>query len=319
MEKLKWLLALGISFVGLSLKAEMAIDFGRDLEAQGGIQIQREARWVKSGAGAQEVSIAVTDLLLPNPKGTVVIVHGILEHSGRYRYISEYLLGQGYSVVLFDLRGHGKSQGERAYVDSFDQYWKDLDAVIAATLAKTRENQVYVLGHSMGGLISFLHGALSPQNQKVKAYLLSSPGLAVNLTPLEKLKVFFGRFIPKHSRQKLSTTSEDLVSTPDEVKRMNADSMVLKDFSTKLGLELVAKTKAAIHYAAKWNHPLFVGSSENDKLINNAGNTQLFGQISRSVDINTQIYPKTKHEIFNSEKSVRENIFKDYLSFLEKH
>jgi len=68
------------------------------------------------------------------PEGTVkahlLLVHGYAEHSTRYLHLAEFLTGHGYAVYGFDLRGHGRSQGRRAYVDRFELYLKDLTAVL---------------------------------------------------------------------------------------------------------------------------------------------------------------------------------------------
>src|SRR5664279_2222939 len=84
----------------------------------------------------------------------VLLVHGYGEHSGRYRHVVARLVSSGYAVYTLDHRGHGKSEGVRAYCDYMNQFVEDLklyfDRMKAAQPAKKR----LVLGHSMGALIS---------------------------------------------------------------------------------------------------------------------------------------------------------------------
>jgi len=86
-------------------------------------------------------------------KAVLVIVHGIAEHSGRYAYVANYMGGHGYAVATFDLRGHGHSEGDRAYVRSFDEYLSDLDQFLARVREQEPGKAIFLLGHSMGGTI----------------------------------------------------------------------------------------------------------------------------------------------------------------------
>ena len=83
-------------------------------------------------------------------KGLVVIVHGIAEHSGRYAHVAEYFGKHGYVVGSFDLEGHGKSAGKRAYIQSFDHLLDDLELFLVRARARAGENPIFLLGHSLG-------------------------------------------------------------------------------------------------------------------------------------------------------------------------
>jgi acylglycerol lipase len=91
------------------------------------------------------------------PRGVAVLVHGFNSHSGYYAWVAEQLLGIGLSVYALDLRGRGRSDGERFYVDKFSEYVSDVAALVK--LAKSREPglPVYLLGHSAGGVVSCLY------------------------------------------------------------------------------------------------------------------------------------------------------------------
>jgi acylglycerol lipase len=87
----------------------------------------------------------------------VVICHGFNAHSGQYQSVGEQFAAVGMAVYALDLRGRGRSDGERFYVDKFADYVSDLATVIA--LAKAREPglSVYLLGHSAGGVVSCVY------------------------------------------------------------------------------------------------------------------------------------------------------------------
>jgi acylglycerol lipase len=90
------------------------------------------------------------------PRGTVAIVHGLKDHSARYGAFAERLVARGFAVHAFDLRGHGRSEGPRAWVDSFDDYVQDLDAFVRCVREREGGAPLFVFGHGMGGAIATL-------------------------------------------------------------------------------------------------------------------------------------------------------------------
>ena len=92
-----------------------------------------------------------------NAKATIIITHGIAEHSGRYQEITEILNKEGFSVVRYDVRGHGQSQGKRGALKSFHQMIDDLHELVIEE-KKNSDLKVFLICHSMGGLIVNMYG-----------------------------------------------------------------------------------------------------------------------------------------------------------------
>jgi alpha-beta hydrolase superfamily lysophospholipase len=88
-----------------------------------------------------------------SPKGIVCLVHGLGEHSGRYAHWAVLLNQAGYGYMAYDLRGHGKSGGQRGHVTSFDEYVKDNDILLKEATERFLEIPRFLYGHSLGGLI----------------------------------------------------------------------------------------------------------------------------------------------------------------------
>ncbi len=87
------------------------------------------------------------------------MIHGFNEHSGRYARLAGDLNAQGYAVYSMDLRGHGKSAGPRAWINSFEEYLDDVQIYYSTELQSSRPGKpVFLLGHSMGGLILARYG-----------------------------------------------------------------------------------------------------------------------------------------------------------------
>src|SRR5262245_23350921 len=88
------------------------------------------------------------------PRALVVIVHGFKAHSGLYANTAAELTKRGFAVYALDLRGHGKSSGERYYIDKFSEYVGDVAAFVSLAKAKEPGLPTFMLGHSAGGVIA---------------------------------------------------------------------------------------------------------------------------------------------------------------------
>lgn len=86
---------------------------------------------------------------------TVIVTHGLAEYSKNYKELAEFLQNNNFNVITYDLRGHGKSLGKRGYVKSYDDYVSDLKELV--NYAKKKTSKVFLIGHSMGGIITNLY------------------------------------------------------------------------------------------------------------------------------------------------------------------
>lgn len=107
--------------------------------------------------------------IVPNAKGAVVLVHGLMENSSNYEYLTKSLTKAGYSVYRFDNRGHGRSAAP--YVNNaiprgqFDDWWNiesDIHQVVQTAHEENADQKVFLLGHSMGGIAVQSYGIMYP-------------------------------------------------------------------------------------------------------------------------------------------------------------
>jgi acylglycerol lipase len=108
------------------------------------------------------VDLYVSKNIVENPKAVIMIVHGICEHSGRYDYVTAKFNAFGYSVYRFDNRGHGRSGGERGYIDNFNELIDDTEKVVGLMKQENPKLPVFMLGHSLGGFIAAAHAIKYP-------------------------------------------------------------------------------------------------------------------------------------------------------------
>ncbi|MBT5095623.1 MAG: hypothetical protein HOM21_15335, partial [Halobacteriovoraceae bacterium] len=74
-------------------------------------------------------------------QGTVLLTHGVLEHSGRYQHFIELLNQQNFTVYSYDLRGHGLSYGVRGHIRKFQSYVDDLERMVNLIKAEQVDGQ----------------------------------------------------------------------------------------------------------------------------------------------------------------------------------
>ncbi|MFT3774490.1 MAG: alpha/beta hydrolase [Minicystis sp.] len=113
------------------------------------------------------------------PKAVVVIVHGLKDHSTRYKALAERLAQQGFAVHAFDLRGHGRSEGLRVWLGSFDEHLGDLEIFWKRVAEAERGKPVLLFGHSMGGAIATLYTIT--RKPALNGLVLSGAALAVDV------------------------------------------------------------------------------------------------------------------------------------------
>ena len=183
-----------------------------------------------------------------DPRGLVVLVHGLGEHVARYDAIARTLNAMGLTVVGGDHRGHGRSGGLRGHVDGYDEYTADLECVVRHARGTVgAELPCFLLGHSMGGLITVRYLGDARRIQPAGA-VLSNPQLGLAFEP-PKIKVLAGRLLSR-LLPKLRLDSELDVNAisrdPAEVRKYVDDPLVHSKVSTRWFTSMTAALDEAL-------------------------------------------------------------------------
>lgn len=234
-------------------------------------------------------------ILTDNPKGSVFIVHGLGEHSGRYENVINTL--KGYNLFLLDLRGHGRSQGKRGHVMDFDEYLDDVDALKNEVKQFVR-GKSFILGHSMGGLIVLRYAIYKPDG--LSGVVSSGPLLGVNVE-VPKVKAILGkviaRVIPSLSMNNEIDTNK-LSHDKASVEAYNNDPFVHTKISARWYVEMVKAMQDTNSNAHKLNLPCLIMHGSEDALTNPKSSREFFEKAS-SKDKTYKLYDGFYHEIFN--------------------
>lgn len=232
------------------------------------------------------------------PRAVIALVHGINEHSGRYSFIAERAGQRGLGLVSMDLRGHGRSPGERAYVNRFDEYLLDVDALLAKARELAAGRPVFLMGHSMGGAIALRW--VAERGPQVAGLVLSSAALRVGGDVprlLVWLAPFLSRWLP---RQRGTRLSPDVLSRiPEAVAAYEADPLVTrKGAPARTGAELLRAMELNRAAAAGLKLPVYLFHGDADRLTDPAGSREI-NDLWGGADHSLRLWRGSRHETLN--------------------
>jgi alpha-beta hydrolase superfamily lysophospholipase len=242
-------------------------------------------------------------------RGSLLLVHGLGEHCGRYAHVAESLTAIGLEVVSYDHRGHGRSEGVRGGLPHPDALLDDL-ALVYASLGE----DAFLLGHSMGGTIAaraVTGGWVAP-----RALILSSPALAVDLNPAQRAFAAVGRRLlpdrPMPNRLPVDKISHD----PAVVAAYKADPDVHDRLTSRLFDFLIAAGESARADAARVTVPTLGLVAGADALVDPRGSREFFAALPDGVGT-LHVYDELYHELFNEREPDRTRVLGDLRAWLE--
>ncbi|MDH6195812.1 alpha-beta hydrolase superfamily lysophospholipase [Mycobacterium frederiksbergense] len=260
----------------------------------------------------------VYDVWTPDiePRGVVVLSHGLGEHAGRYHHVARRFGESGLIVYALDHRGHGRSGGKRVYLRDMSEYVGDFHTLVGIAAAEQPRLPRIVLGHSMGGAIVFSYGVEYPD--EYTAMVLSGPAVAAQASVSAFMAVVakaLGKIAPGLPVQ---TLDADAVSRdPEVVAAYKADPLVWHGkVPAGIARALVIVGQTMPQRASALSAPLLVVHGEQDRLIQVAGSCRLVECVGTQ-DVHLKVYPGLYHEVFNEpEKAV---VLDDVTSWIETH
>ena len=230
------------------------------------------------------------------PRAVVAICHGFNAHSGMYQWVGEQFAESRLATYAVDLRGRGKSEGERYYVQSFDEYVADLHGLIQ--LAKSREPgvPVFLLGHSAGGVVSCLyaldHGTeIAGLICEDFAFEVPAPDFA-----LAVLKAV-SHLVP-HAHA-IALKNEDFSRDPAVVEAMNGDPLIAKESQPFSTMAAIVRADARLKQAfPEITLPLLIIHGTADKAAKPSGSQHFYDQAG-AVDKTLNLYEDRFHDPLN--------------------
>lgn len=230
------------------------------------------------------------------PRGVVAVVPGFNSHSGYYGWVAGELAAAGLAVYAVDLRGRGKSEGERFYVDSVGDYTGDVDLLVNLAQERHPALPVFLLGHSAGGVISCIYtldhpGKLAGLICESFAFQVPAPDVALAL--LKGLS-----HIAPHAHV-LKLPNEAFSRDPEVIDFMNHDPLIANEVQpTQTVAALVHADERLKREFPLFTLPLLILHGTADKATRPSG-SQIFYDMAASADKTLKLYDGHAHDLLN--------------------
>lgn len=246
-------------------------------------------------------------------KGVVVIVHNILEHTGRYAYVITMLRRNGYHVIMGDLPGQGQtSRANKGQIEHFDIYHETL--IEWVRIANEYKIPTFVMGVGLGGLI--LLNVLEKTELPIEGMLLLSPLLEFkrnNKTRKNMLISNVGKG-SKDSRFKLGIETKDLTRNDEVIEETKQDGLMLRKVTYKWYNIVLETMKDTIqHFKDIQSMPMLLMYGTEDKLLE----LRSFNELKNNLNTNEfyfKVWEGFYHEIHNEPE--RDQVMRYVLTFL---
>lgn len=229
----------------------------------------------------------------------VGILHGLGDHSGRWVKVGQTLHERGFSAYALDLPGHGRSEGKRGHVQSWEEYRNAVSRWMDALRRDEPAGRRWaLLGHSMGGLIALDWADRNPP--RTDALVLSAPPFELSLHPAA-LKVHAARLLgllwPGFTQSNQIPPSL-LSHVPEVIRAHRADKFVHFRISARLFLELTRMRRVLASVAATHSIPTLIVQGGADPVTSGAG-CIAWAKNARSGLVTYREYPGLFHEVLN--------------------
>jgi alpha-beta hydrolase superfamily lysophospholipase len=268
-----------------------------------------EEQWLNGKGGLQ---IFTRHWPARSPKASIVICHGVNSHGGQYARAAESFVGHGFAVTALDLRGRGKSEGERFYVESVDDYVSDLSQTIEQARARHPDLPLFLLGHSAGGVTAASY-ALDFQ-ARIDGLICESFAFRVFAPDIALAALKGASHIAPHLHV-LRLKMEDFSRDREWVEQLLADPLTRDEVQPVQTVAALARAGDRLEREfGRIALPVLILHGTSDKVTRPEG-SQTFFDDAGSIDKQLILYDDYVHDLLNDVG--RERVMEDIVGWVE--
>jgi alpha-beta hydrolase superfamily lysophospholipase len=231
------------------------------------------------------------------PRAVVCLVHGHGERIQRYEHVGAAFAQAGYSLLAYDLRGHGLSGGPRGHTPSYQALLDDIDDFVVDAREQYPAQPLFLYGHSMGGNQAINYDLRWPQG--VRGVIATSPWLklAFDPTPVQlTLAKLMERIAPAFS-QPSGLDLAALARDPQVARAYAADPLVHDRVSARLYTAMYTNGLWALEHAAELQAPMLLMHGSADRLTSATASQEFAARAGERVTL--RIWDGYYHELHN--------------------
>jgi alpha-beta hydrolase superfamily lysophospholipase len=248
-------------------------------------------------------------------RAVLVNLHGLGDHSGLYPTLASHFPSRGIAVYAFDMRGNGRSSGQRAYLGGWHEYRGDLQAFLARVREWEPDRPVFVLGNSLGGLVVLEYALHYPAG--VDGVIAAAPPLGeVGVPPLlMALGRVMSRIWPRFSLE-VGMDLSGLARDPKVVETILTDTLFHRRGTARLSTEVTAAITRVQAGAPSFSVPLLILHGSADRMVPPDGSRRFFSRV-RYPDREFREYPEAYHCLFADLNHTK--VLQDLEQWIEAH
>ncbi len=249
------------------------------------------------------------------PKALIILVHGFGDYSGRYSHVVNYFAREGFAIATYDQRGHGRSDGRRGDIDSFEQLVQDLNSFVWETRHEVLPGTpVFIVAMSVGALIAVNYAVQHPK--EIDGLILVSPAFELRVRTPAWMRRFGEKLVKFLPRLKVKTPfdAHDLTRDEDVVNAYYQDPFVFQYFTLRTCQILLDATALVMPLAFRLRQPILLIQPKGDPLCSSEATHRFFMQLADARK-KLRLIDGNFHEPFND--PVRGEIMEEVAQWIE--
>ena len=248
-------------------------------------------------------------------RAVICLVHGIGEHCGRYAHVGAALAQAGYALLGFDLRGHGRSGGQRGHTPSYDALMDDIGTLLDKAAERYPGLPRFLYGHSLGGNLVLNHALR--RRPAIAGVVASGPALRLAFDP-PAVQLAIGRVLdriwPTFS-QSNGLDRSGLSHDPQVIRAYESDALIHDRITARMALSMLAAGQWALDHAAEFTLPLLIFHGGADRLTAPSGSQEFAGKVA--ADCTLKLWDGLYHETHNEFQ--KDEVLAFMIGWLDEH